>query len=47
MFTALIEATIVPNGLAPLADVNANVPTHENKGVESFVYSETFVFFFS
>lgn len=42
MFTSWVAATIVKKGFAHVNDVNSPKPRHDDSGVESFVYSETY-----
>ncbi|KAK4701976.1 hypothetical protein P7C70_g4248, partial [Phenoliferia sp. Uapishka_3] len=46
MFTAWVQATIVPRGFAHVKDVNSPAPEHDDSGIESFVYSETLKYYY-
>ncbi|KAK4048047.1 hypothetical protein OIO90_005948 [Microbotryomycetes sp. JL221] len=46
MFVNWIKATIVENGLANVDEINSERPKHEDSGVESFVFGETFKYYY-
>ncbi|KAK4046506.1 para-aminobenzoate synthase, (PABA) [Microbotryomycetes sp. JL201] len=46
MFTNWIKATIVEHGLANVDEINSDKPVHEDTGIESFVFSETFKYYY-